>query len=764
MRANDKIRFWVETNVGIVDHTDGLMTLDITRGMNELNSPLEQVDAGIMRLVSRNPDLDPYLNADIRAGVKFYITQKISPTSNITLFTGKISGVTVEYQPKGKPQVVTITGLDMIGTMQQHILRDTFRTRLGGTGMVPGAFIQEINLTNVAGTDSEIIGFSSYPVSGLVSTANNDSGISKNINGQSAWETWSQAAKQGLIFAYANRFNTFYAWPHYENTVYPTSLTHPRTNASKLFFDSRGGQNSYYDVRLSDGFNYGCNRMTATYGSTSLPTVVSDESVELWGVLSKTFELTKATGTSPNYTIPNTFLNRVFEESVEPRREIKEISYDALNVTFASGAVIDIGDNINIYHEIDVLTFDKKYGVVGIRHHIDANDWETTLVLKNWYIADEINYNPIIVASPAAANTGAPISYSITNVSESEVTSVLWSFVGAHDTEPGSGTLYESSTDFNPIPVKYTSGGTYQVYVDVTNRYGIVRRSNILSMVVTTPLTNTWEYRINPSNNWLVELKFTGTGATSFQWTYSDGTTPGTRAFRGKKFTSGGTKTITLRATNDSGYIDVTKTITLASTNTVTALTGTKGFRYIYLRRGAATAYGTPEPIFKKLTLKRSNGTTISTPSTPKIIYAKNTNCKFYNANNDDITNTILTSPYNEVLTTNSTSKLLYGLRPVQLVYGTSSEWGVWLDLGDIYYDVDYIDLTLENPTGISTVSKQIYIDVDIYNYGQEPWTVNNSVIYGPTNFATLGAGQVPVSPPDYYSIGYGLSTTPLTY
>ena len=62
MRPIDIIKFYLLEGATWVEYTDGIISVDIRRGLQRYTSPWDMPDAGIMRLISRSYSVDPYEN------------------------------------------------------------------------------------------------------------------------------------------------------------------------------------------------------------------------------------------------------------------------------------------------------------------------------------------------------------------------------------------------------------------------------------------------------------------------------------------------------------------------------------------------------------------------------------------------------------------------------------------------------------------------------------------------------------------------------
>ena len=121
MKVEQIIQFWVYDGTTWIDYSDGLINCNIIRGCQSYIGPTTQPDVGQLTVTSRNINLDPYENDGIRYNKLVRVT-----ANGERIFTGKIDGVNVEYRPLGEDPVITLTAIDIIGSMQKHILSEDF--------------------------------------------------------------------------------------------------------------------------------------------------------------------------------------------------------------------------------------------------------------------------------------------------------------------------------------------------------------------------------------------------------------------------------------------------------------------------------------------------------------------------------------------------------------------------------------------------------------------------------------------------------------
>ena len=124
MNLRDKVVIkYRDTSYAWVDATDGVLQLDITRGIPQYFGMWSQCQPGQLRLRSRNVNLDPARNTEI--GLYSHIRIEVEGEA---IFTGKIFNTSTEYMPK-EDSVVTIDAFDELGYLSQ--------IKYGNTSVIP---------------------------------------------------------------------------------------------------------------------------------------------------------------------------------------------------------------------------------------------------------------------------------------------------------------------------------------------------------------------------------------------------------------------------------------------------------------------------------------------------------------------------------------------------------------------------------------------------------------------------------------------------
>ncbi|MBV6484581.1 MAG: hypothetical protein KFKLKKLM_01088 [Flavobacteriales bacterium] len=173
--------------------------------------------------------------------------------------------------------------------------------------------------------------------------------------------------------------------------------------------------------------------------------------------------------------------------------------------------------------------------------------------------------NPLPVANFAASQTniceGACISFTDMSASSAVggITSWAWTFTGATPS---------SSNNQNPINVCYSTAGTYQVILTVTDANGSDDETKVGYITVSSCTPPTAGFVIEDSTicaGECVVFGNTSVGATSWQWTFENGTplsstnqNPGSVCFN-----VAGTQEVKLVVSNSYGVDSISNTITV---------------------------------------------------------------------------------------------------------------------------------------------------------------------------------------------------------
>jgi len=697
MRPIDIIKFYLLEGASWVEYTDGIISVDIRRGLQKYTSPMDMPDAGVMRLISRSYSVDPYENSEFRTGRTIKVEANGTP-----IFTGRLIDINVSYRPRGNPPEIELIAIDMVGTMQAHVLQDGFRDRLGGA-MTTSMFIQEMNYTS--GTNPAVPE-NEYEIVGWVSAqAFSDIGVAGGTAealyypplGTSAWGFYTQLAKSNLAFLYANVDNEMVG----VNDWAVSGAAHPRNNPSVATFDSRGGELGYFNVVLNDGFDILCNRLKTTNIGQNFGVASNAVSATNWGPGFKQLDTTLFIGPPPTQPGMTNIINRIFSETVFPARDITSISWNGrFDPDLAK--TIEIYDNIDIYHEVDILTIDKKYEIVGISHNINTEDWNITYSLKNAFLDQEVLGYPEIVIAPSTGDTNTVFNFSIDTEYPANIVSVNWDW--------GDGTL-----DSTGLTATHTFGtqATYTITATITDIYGIPRVITKQQYVAGALPTANFTWAVNPSNSGLIEFTYTGLPIpdgpyNEYVWNFGDGST-GQNRFKpivGNLYTTSGNKTVSLTTTNQYGSTTTTQTVPV-TTGTVTNTVGNRAVRYIRILMDPGVPRTAPInffPLMSKLKALTSSGTNRALDK--PITFAQQQGVNGYRDSAGNVVYPIGLTPNTKIYALTDTSTTNYGLKPVGFDGSSAYRmFGITIDLGQPYYDLSQFQITLEQTVADSDYS-----------------------------------------------------------
>ena len=529
MRVTDYIGIQIWNGGAWIDYTEGLLDLQLVNGIQEYKGPFSQPDAGEVTLTSRNPNLDPYNNSDIKYNTPFRIN-----IEGVRMWTGTIEGIDVDYRPKGEDTIVTIRAVDIIAGLYKHVLSDSFVA-------LHNKFTMDKLLTHLK-SEQEYKGFDYTSDTDGVYYA--DAPIE---NGTTAWDALTLHAKTDLGTLFPTRTNTL-AYTRYTKD---DPLNWYNYFPIRFSFNSDGTGTSYKNVFLSDGFERIINQLDITGVSTTTTNVTSTigDSVNLWGKAAA--QVTLATDSTVDL---QTIANEVLVEMAEPQRDIYEITFSAKDLVdlqpYGPRTILFALPGkgvIEINHEVNAnLSINRKYQVIGMRQDINANDWFVTFVLRNWDYQSNAVANPIINISPQTGDQTTDFTFSYTYPNPQEITSIDWDFDdGFTSTDPSA-------------TVNYVNAGTKTIILTLGTIYGYDKVVSVELLVSGVAPSSSFTYTADANN--VYQFTFTGDGATSYLWNFGDGT-QSTQKNPKKYYFSTQSRSVSVTATNAYGSTVSTQTI-----------------------------------------------------------------------------------------------------------------------------------------------------------------------------------------------------------
>jgi len=243
--------------------------------------------------------------------------------------------------------------------------------------------------------------------------------------------------------------------------------------------------------------------------------------------------------------------NKVLTEMAEPIREIYEITWDA-TLDHEAAKNVDIMDNIHINHVINQNTsIDRKYGVIGIKHNINYDEWIVTYVVRNYdYQATSIP-NPIIYINPPSGGAEVDFNFSYTHPNPELITGQSWDFDDGFTSNAASATI------------NYITNGTKTITLTINTIYGYSKTTSVELEVGIAPPIASFNYIVDANN--VYTFAFTGSGLGEIYWDFGDGTSS-TETNPSKFYITSGTRTVTVTVTNTFGFDSDSQSISTLAT------------------------------------------------------------------------------------------------------------------------------------------------------------------------------------------------------
>lgn len=400
-----------------INITEGILNVNITSGTDIYEGPQQQIDSGQFTIVTRNPALDPKINANLKynSTIKFY-----DPRGG-EFFRGYVTDVQVEYQREDNP-IITITGTDIFGAMQRVVIdQDThdaimaLSTGPTWNGLTFSEFIPymldftekylDVNSFQpgaqsygfwFTGSDS----FAEQPLGQLAySPAKYIPQVGETyleiLNKYAQTNLSSFKAKSEFGYDYIEvtpfvKFDPDFWAPQEDPIVIYTNYD---------FSSNPANDKSYQSILLDNGYNRVINQIDISNeyrnvvageleSTTESFTRTSAESIEDYAIskasISTIFPLDNPL---PNPTWATRHSESIFQVVQFPGQEIQQITFDNAraqmiedNFTYSDYQINQI---VRIKHQINNSeTIDRIYDIAGINHDISPDNWSMTFTLK----------------------------------------------------------------------------------------------------------------------------------------------------------------------------------------------------------------------------------------------------------------------------------------------------------------------------------------------------------------------------------------------
>ena len=486
------------------DITSGILNVDIQYGTNAYEGPQEQIDSGQFTIVTRNPNLDPKINPNLKynSAIKFWDERSGE------FFRGYVTDVQVEYQRKDNP-IITIIGTDIFGMMQSYLITKEIQDAImdfsyegwGGLNFSDFVFYMNdftekylnLDITVPAGSSpSRGFWFDASQSFSQKSTSSLDYAPAQYIPqvGETYLDVINKYAQTNLTsfsargdFAYDAI--TVYSFPKYNPYFWAPQIDPIVEYTTYDFSSDANADKSYETILIDNGYNRVISQLDISNEYTSVNAGVrqvesqnlariSDESIQSYLVSAASISTIYPENAQLDINLSDWadgYSQNVFQVTLSPTQEIEQI-------TFNNGRYEDIQDNfsysdydlnrmIRIKHQInDTETIDKVYDISGIRHNISVDRWEMGFNLKP--SAKELIFNyqgsyPSLEMNATTGDANFNFIATITNFDPSTVSNVYWAL---------------SATDSNEIPKIYPYAFYGRMFKNGVPRTGLTQTWN----------------------------------------------------------------------------------------------------------------------------------------------------------------------------------------------------------------------------------------------------------------------------------------------
>ena len=604
MRARDAINVFITTGETTYDFTDGILNIDIVRGVDEYQSIAQVPDVGQLTLVSRNELLDPNVTSAVRFNSKIEVyAKKEELGESVLIYRGFITDINVEYRPKNQPPLITINAIDQIGILQRHKFTSSFRSYLISTYGLDGVSLTELFTALTTGYFAATGKIEIQNFSGTTSLMENHSpgtlieGKAALKSGDIAYDFIVDLMQTNVSQMHIRPDGSIYVYPYFKHDpdyfYYPTGYP----EGPSVEFKSDGTGYSYETILIDDGFDRTINQVlirnldreylfdpySGQYDNVDSETTWgvynSTASIDEWNTSGLELRTLINNNTDKVEATFSRLASNILQIDGDSTIEAKIISWDALGSN-SPDPLIDpmFKYNVHVYHEVtDLITIDKWYEVCGIRHSINEGNWTITYILKKnkFDIMRQFipNYSPTINLSPLTGNTNTVFTASVAGYPSGEQEKVRWQLASTLGSEYFPPYVFDVPSHSNPANGRvvswnydpgtgktYAGAGIKKIRAWIENAAGWTLFANkTIEVTAAQPVAN-FSYLIDDVGG--VQFTDLSYDADTWYWEFGDSTTS-TLQNPYKVFATSGTKSVKLTISNGVLTDDITKTLTI---------------------------------------------------------------------------------------------------------------------------------------------------------------------------------------------------------
>jgi hypothetical protein len=456
--------------------TSGIINVDIQFGTDIYEGPQQQIDTGQFTIVTRNPNMDPKINTNLKYNSAVHFIDERSGL----FFRGFVTDVQVEYQRKNDP-IITITGTDIFGAMQRVVIdqdiHDLIMANSTGptwNGLTFSEFIyymtaftgKYLDFNFTVGDGPSPLGFWFDASQDWVEQNFGDLGYSpaKYIPqvGESYLEVVNKYAQTNMtsftaIGQWGGGAINVYSFPKYDPQFWGPQqdpiLAHPDYDFSSDAVDNR----PYESILLDNGYNRVINQADISNeyryidagelkSVTESITRASEESIDNYAISRASISTAyPEDGAISIESWADGYSKNIFQVSGFPGQEIQQITFDNARLediqndfTYSN---YDLNKMIRIKHEINNnQIIDRVYDIAGISHNITPDKWQMSFTLKpskQELVFEYQGQSPTIEMNSLTGDANFNFTATITNFPTETIESITWALSATDPDEIG---------------------------------------------------------------------------------------------------------------------------------------------------------------------------------------------------------------------------------------------------------------------------------------------------------------------------------------
>lgn len=508
-----------------VEITDGILSVDIVHGFDKFEGPWQQIDAGQFTIITRNPNLDPSVNPDIKYNSMISFIDTRSNYYNNEFFRGYITDINVEYQRDDNP-IITITGTDIFGILSRHVITQaTYDAIVANSTGVDWHGLYFHELIDYLNDFSDAYLYQDVFIGGQPLR---NGFVFDSFKYPNMYNAFLPSVEPHLLMGYSpakyipqvgetylDIFNkyvqtnlTSFSYDYLGDldyiyfTIYPffkyrpahwQPENDPRTKYEYLFSSDPADNKPYESIVIDNGYNSIYNQLNISNeyryiedgelkSVTDNKIYQSDTSIQDY----KNSQISVSTIFTPNAVTPGNgapiplnsqftiYQRDVLQITSTPSYEVKEVTVDNAkyediqnNFTYTRR----LYETFRIKHNVsENVVIDKIYDIVGIKHSITPDKWTTTYITKKsdeQFVYEYQGEHPTLELNALSGDANFNFTATITGVDPTRINQVIW---GLNSTLP--------DTDQYAVPLIYPTVTTGERYKDGLNRTGFTQTWN----------------------------------------------------------------------------------------------------------------------------------------------------------------------------------------------------------------------------------------------------------------------------------------------